>query len=30
MKMVKIGKEWIDDLNLRLGRATRGKLSIFG
>jgi hypothetical protein len=30
IKMAKIGKEWIVDLKLRLGGATRGKQSIFG
>jgi hypothetical protein len=29
MKMVKIGKEWIDDFNLRPGGATRRKWGIF-
>jgi hypothetical protein len=30
LKWLKFGKEWIDNLNLRPGGATRGKQSIIG
>jgi hypothetical protein len=30
LKWLKFGTEWNDDLNLRPGRATRGKQSQFG
>jgi hypothetical protein len=30
LKWLKVGKGWNDDLNLRLGGATRGKRSIIG